>query len=146
MAIVPSPPPPAPVPQHPHSGRARWTDEQVDQLLGNLLRIGVIVATIVAVIGGVLFLAQHGFEEAGGQVFRGEPPHLRSVGAIARGAMTLRADAVIQLGLVLLIATPVARVAMSLVAFVLQRDRVYIVVTTIVLALLIFSLTGGIHA
>lgn len=124
---------------------ARWTDEQVDQILGNLLRIGVIIATIVAVIGGVLFLAQHGSEPSKGHVFHGEPPELRSVGAIVRGAMALRPDAVVQLGLLLLIATPVARVAMSLVAFVLQRDRVYIVVTSIVLALLLFSLTGGIH-
>jgi uncharacterized membrane protein len=124
--------------------RARWTDHRVDQLLGNLLRIGVIVATIVAAMGGLLFLTNHGFEPASGRVFRGEPPELRSVAGILRGALALRAEAIIQLGLVLLIATPVARVAMSLVAFILQRDRVYIVVTTIVLGLLIFSLTGGI--
>jgi uncharacterized membrane protein len=61
-----------------------------------------------------------------------------------RAAFTLNSAAIVQLGLVLLIATPVARVAMSLVAFILQRDRVYIVVTSIVLALLIYSLTGGI--
>ena len=124
--------------------RARWTDEQVDQLLGNLLRIGVIVATIVAVIGGLLLLAQRGLAPASGHVFSGEPPELRSVGGIVRGAVALHPDAIVQLGLVLLIATPVARVAMSLVAFILQRDRVYIIVTTIVLALLIFSLTGGV--
>jgi uncharacterized membrane protein len=58
--------------------------------------------------------------------------------------VALRPDAIVQLGLVLLIATPVARVAMSLVAFILQRDRVYVVVTALVLALLIFSLSGGI--
>jgi uncharacterized membrane protein len=102
------------------------------------------IATIVAVIGGVLFLSQHGMEPASGRVFRGEPPELRSVAAILHGVSALRPTAIIQLGLVLLIATPVARVAMSLVAFILQRDRVYVVVTTIVLALLIFSLTGGI--
>jgi uncharacterized membrane protein len=124
--------------------RARWTDDQVDQLLGNLLRIGVIVATIVAVIGGALLLAQRGLAPASGHVFSGEPPELRSVGGIVRGAAALHPDAIVQLGLVLLIATPVARVAMSLVAFILQRDRVYVVVTSIVLALLIFSLTGGI--
>jgi uncharacterized membrane protein len=124
--------------------RARWTDEQVDQLLGNLLRIGVIVATIVAVIGGVLLLAQRGLAPASGHVFTGEPPELRSVGGILRAVAARHPDAIVQLGLVLLIATPVARVAMSLVAFILQRDRIYIVVTTIVLALLIFSLTGGI--
>ena len=122
----------------------RWSDDDVDQLLGNLLRIGVIVATIVGVIGGALYIAHHGLERVDLRVFRGEPVELRHVGSIARGALTLRADAIIQLGLVLLIATPVARVAMSLVAFVLQRDRVYIVVTSIVLALLLFSLAGGI--
>ena len=128
----------------PPDARARWTDEQVDQLLGNLLRIGVIVATIVAGIGGVLLLAQRGLAPASGHVFAGEPPELRSVGRILRAAAALHPDAIVQLGLVLLIATPVARVAMSLVAFILQRDRVYVIVTTIVLALLIFSLTGGI--
>ena len=128
----------------PPDADARWTDEQVDQLLGNLLRIGVIVATVVAVIGGVLLLAQHGLAPASGRVFASEPPELRSVGGIIRGVAARHPAAIVQLGLVLLIATPVARVAMSLVAFILQRDRVYIVVTTIVLALLIFSLTGGI--
>lgn len=135
---------PSPIPTAPDA-RSRWTDEQVDQILGNLLRVGVVVATVVAVIGGVLFLAKHGLEPARGRVFQGEPPELRSVGAILRGALALRPDAVVQLGLLLLVATPVARVAMSLVAFILQRDRVYVVVTSIVLALLIFSLTGGIH-
>ena len=46
-------------------------------------------------------------------------------------------------GLLLLIATPVARVALSLVAFVLQRDRLYVGITAFVLALLLASLVGG---
>ncbi|HKW10486.1 MAG TPA: DUF1634 domain-containing protein [Gemmatimonadaceae bacterium] len=124
--------------------RDRWTDDEVDQLLGNLLRVGVIIATILAAVGGVLYLARHGLESTDYHVFRGEPPELRRVGGIVRGAFGLNAAAIIQLGLLLLIATPVARVAMSLIAFILQRDRVYIVVTSIVLALLIFSLTGGV--
>ena len=124
--------------------RQRWSDDDVDQLLGNLLRIGVIIATIVAAIGGVLYLARHGGDPTDHRVFHGEPVELRHLGSIVQGAVTLHAAAIIQLGLVLLIATPVARVAMSLVAFILQRDRVYIVVTSIVLALLIYSLTGGV--
>ena len=122
----------------------RWSDDDVDQFLGNMLRIGVIIATIVAAVGGVLYLAHHGFEPTDHRVFHGEPAELRHVGSIVRGAFTLNSAAIVQLGLVLLIATPVARVAMSLVAFILQRDRIYIVVTSIVLALLIYSLTGGI--
>ena len=131
-------------PQTPLPGRARWTDDEVDQVLGNLLRVGVIVATIVVVIGGVLYLARHGLEIADRRVFRGEPAALRSIAGIIRGVGAGQAAAIVQLGLVLLIATPVARVAMSLVAFLLQRDRVYVFVTAIVLALLIFSLTGGV--
>jgi uncharacterized membrane protein len=122
----------------------RWSDHDVDQVLGNLLRIGVFVATIVAVIGGSMYLAQHGLEPFDRRVFRGEPPELRRLGGIVRRALALESAAIIQLGLVLLIATPVARVAMSLVAFIVQRDRVYIVVTSIVLALLLFSLSGGV--
>ena len=125
-------------------GRARWSDEEVDQFLGNLLRAGVIVATIVVVIGGVLFLARHGLQLADRRVFQSEPEELRSIAGIIRGVVAGQPAAIVQLGLVLLIATPVARVAMSLVAFVLQRDRVYVLVTAIVLALLIFSLTGGV--
>jgi len=70
---------------------------------------------------------------------------LRGVRGIIGGVLALHASAIIQLGLVLLIATPVARVALSLIAFILQRDRVFVVVTSIVLALLIFSLTGSVR-
>ena len=126
------------------SARARWTDDEVDQFLGNLLRAGVFIATIVVAAGGILYLARHGFEVADRRVFRGEPDELRSIAGIIRGTFAGQAPAIVQLGLLLLIATPVARVALSLVAFVLQRDRVYVIVTTIVLALLVFSLTGGV--
>ena len=70
--------------------------------------------------------------------------YVSTIAGIIRGTFAGRAPAIVQLGLLLLIATPVARVALSLVAFVLQRDRVYVIVTTIVLALLVFSLTGGV--
>lgn len=135
------------VPRHPpapEQDRARWTDDEVDQFLGNLLRAGVIIATIVVVIGGMLYVAHHGVEVADRRTFQGEPSQLRSIAGIVRGAIAGQAACLVQLGLVLLIATPVARVAMSLVAFLLQRDRVYVFVTAIVLALLIFSLTGGV--
>jgi uncharacterized membrane protein len=91
-----------------------------------------------------LYLAKHGFQAADRRIFQSEPAELRSIAGIIRGTFAGQPAAIVQLGLVLLIATPVARVAMSLVAFVLQRDRVYVLVTAIVLALLIFSLTGGV--
>jgi uncharacterized membrane protein len=113
-------------------------------LIGNLLRTGVAIAAIVAAIGGVLYVARQGGQPADYHVFRGAPPALRDIHGIVRGALALQSAAIVQLGLLLLIATPVARVAFSLVAFVLQRDRVYVVITGIVLTLLVLSLSGAV--
>jgi uncharacterized membrane protein len=74
------------------------------------------------------------------RLFRGESSTLRSVTAAIEGARSLDARGIVQLGLVLLIATPVARVALTLVAFVLQKDRLYVALTAIVLVLLLAGL------
>ncbi len=121
------------------------SDEAVEQLLGNLLRAGVILAAAVATLGGVLYLVRYGTTPAGHRTFVGEPDALRSVSGILAGAAALEPAALIQLGLILLIATPIARVAFSLVAFALQRDVTYVLVTAVVLGILVFSLFVG-HA
>jgi uncharacterized membrane protein len=121
----------------------RWTDHAVEQLIGRLLQFGVLFAALVVVIGGALLLTQHGGDRASYAVFQGEPEALRSIGAIVRGAMSMNSHAIVQLGLVLLIATPVARVAFTLVAFLVQRDRTYVVITTIVLVLLLYGVVFG---
>jgi len=122
--------------------RAR-ADDEMDQLLGNLLRYGVMLAALIGAIGGVLFLMQHGGATADHRVFHGEPPELRSVSAIVAGALHGRSASVIQLGLLFLIATPIARVLMSLFAFVRQRDWLYVLVTGVVLTVLGYGLLFG---
>jgi uncharacterized membrane protein len=122
---------------------SHWTDHRIEQLIGRLLQFGVLVAAIVTLVGGVLLLAQHGSTVSDYSVFRGEPGHLTSVGGILAGVRALRSESIVQLGLLLLVATPVARVAFTLVAFILQRDRTYVVVTTIVLAVLLYGLVYG---
>jgi uncharacterized membrane protein len=103
----------------------------------------VLVAAVVVILGSVLLLAHYGHAPADFRVFRGEPAELRSVGGVLRAALALDSRAVVQLGLVLLIATPVARVALTLVAFLIQRDRLYVAITATVLALLLYSLVWG---
>jgi uncharacterized membrane protein len=88
-------------------------------------------------------LLRHGSSAPNYAVFRGEPVDLRTVSGIVRDAFSLRTRGIIQLGLVLLIATPVARVAFSVLAFALERDWLYVVVTLIVLGVLIYSLAGS---
>jgi uncharacterized membrane protein len=121
----------------------RWSDEHVELFVGNLLRWGVILAATVTAIGAVIFLFLYGGRTADYRVFHGQPDGLKSVGAVARDAFHLQPEAMIQLGLLLLIATPIARVALSLLAFVKQHDHTYIVVTAIVLGVLLYSLTGA---
>ena len=121
----------------------RWTDQRVETIIGNLLRAGVLLAAAVVALGGVIFLVRHCCTMPQYARFVGEPFELRTVSGIVRRAASFRGRNIIQLGLLLLIATPVARVAFSVVAFALERDRLYVGVTLIVLAVLLFSLAGG---
>jgi uncharacterized membrane protein len=77
------------------------------------------------------------------RVFRGEPADLRDVRGIIRDTLALRGRGIIQLGLLLLIATPVARVAFSIFGFAEERDRMYVVFTVIVFSILLYSLIGS---
>ncbi|HUA85667.1 MAG TPA: DUF1634 domain-containing protein [Bryobacteraceae bacterium] len=116
------------------------TDERLEIIVANLLRSGVMTAAAVVLGGGIVYVLRHGGEIASYSPFRGEPGEYRVVSSIVRGAFAGNPRAIIQLGLLLLIATPVARVAISIVGFALEKDRTYIVITTLVLAILLFSL------
>lgn len=120
-----------------------WSDERLARWIGNLLRLGVATAAAVVLMGGVAYLARHGLEAPSYHAFHGEPSELRTVGGIVGAASGLGARAIIQLGLLLLIATPIARVAFAALGFALERDRTYVMVSLIVLATLLFSLAGG---
>jgi uncharacterized membrane protein len=117
-------------------------DPRLQQVVGSLLRFGVLLAAAVVLAGGVAYLAGHGGTIPDYRVFRGQPANLRSLVGIVRSAFALDARGVMQLGLVLLVATPIARVAIAAVAFAFERDRTYVLVALLVLALLLKSLVG----
>jgi len=120
----------------------RWTDENVESIIGILLRVGVVVAATVVLAGGAWHLAHNGGAAPDYRVFRGEPTELRSITGVWNGLRHGHNRSVIQLGLLLLIATPVARVAFAAVAFALERDRTYVAISLIVLCTLLYSLSG----
>jgi uncharacterized membrane protein len=118
-------------------------DRRIEILLGNLLRFGVLLAAFVVIVGAVIYLARHAGEPADFSVFRGEAAALRSAPAILAGSLRLHGKSIIQLGLLLLIATPVARVVFSAIGFLMERDYLYVVLTLVVLAVLLYSLIGS---
>jgi len=119
-----------------------WNDERMERIIAVLLRSGVILSAAIVLFGGVCYLSRHGSEMPDLHVFHGTPESYRSVPGIIQAATQADCLAIIQLGLLILIATPVLRVAFSLVAFAMEGDRTYVVITSIVLAVLIYSLSG----
>jgi uncharacterized membrane protein len=121
-----------------------WTDERVEKIVGNLLRTGVLLAAALVVVGAVLYLARHGADRPDDHIYHAKPTEqLRNPVEIVTAATEGNDSGIIQLGLLLLIATPVARVVFSAVAFGLQRDYAYVGMTLIVLAVLLYSLFFG---
>lgn len=121
----------------------QWNDHRMEGVIGNLLRTGVILSAALVAAGGSVYLARHGGERVDRGIFRGEPADLRSMGGILHDAFALHGRGIIQLGLLVLIATPVARVAFSVFAFLREGDRLYVAVTLVVLAVLLYSLGLG---
>ena len=120
-----------------------WRDRRIELILGNLLRTGVLLSAAVVLCGAGVYLAHHAHEPASYRVFRGEPSDLRTIPGVIRSVIEERGRGLIQLGLLLLIATPIARVVFSIVGFAIERDRMYVTFTLIVLAVLLYSLLGS---
>jgi uncharacterized membrane protein len=123
--------------------RSGMTDDRMEIWVGNLLRAGVLLAGVIVLIGGIIYLVRHGGQLPDYRIFHGQPSELRFMSGIFQDAVSLSGRGVIQLGFLVLIATPVMRVLVSGVAFALERDWLYVVVVLIVLAVLLYSLIFG---
>jgi uncharacterized membrane protein len=115
-------------------------DHRLETIIGQLLRAGVLLAAATVLAGGLLYLASHHADRANYRTFVADGPETRTLGGILRSAAHGQSAAIIQIGLLLLVLTPVARVAIALIGFFLERDRLYAVVSLIVLVILALSL------
>lgn len=122
---------------------SRPTDHDLDLSVAAMLRVGVTLAALVVLGGGILSLLHPWTTTPDYKHFEPGGPALRTLSGIARSAMHGDAQSIIQLGLVLLIATPVARVVFCVVGFARQRSLLYFGISSLVLAVLLYSLTKG---
>ncbi|NSL88705.1 DUF1634 domain-containing protein [Chitinophaga solisilvae] len=120
-----------------------WADKDIQQLIGKQLRIGVITSSIIVFIGGMIYLYRHGHEIPDYRTFTGVREGLDNLPGILKGVLANQGRDIIQLGVVLLIATPIIRITLSVITFFLEKDYLYVVITLIVLSVITFSMLGG---
>lgn len=119
------------------------SDRQLGQLLSNLLKYGVLFSSAIVLTGGILYLIHHGGETVDYHFFQGEPDIFSSPQGVVSAVLSGNSRALVQLGLLLLIATPIVRVTISLFAFLWQRDSIYAIVTFLVLSGLAYGIIGA---
>jgi uncharacterized membrane protein len=119
---------------------ARFGDQQMEALMGLLLRFGVVMASTVVLAGGAFYLRDHAGQRADYRTFMAHPLRLRHPAELLHGLGRGEAGALIQLGVLLLVATPIARVVLAAVSFAVERDRLYLAISMAVLGVLLFGM------
>jgi uncharacterized membrane protein len=130
---------PMPTPKTGH-GPSRELDHRVENMMGRLLQAGVLLASTVVLIGGFLYLHAYAGTAKNYRAFVSEPGSLRHPGELLRLLMTGDPAAIVQLGVLLLIATPIARVVFAAIGFAVERDRLYLAISLVVLVVLLLGL------
>jgi uncharacterized membrane protein len=120
-------------------------DKDIQAIIGWILRSGVAVSMFLVIIGGIVFIFRHGHSLPDYKTFKGVPDYIHTIGGILDGIIAFKGQAIIQLGIILLIATPVTRVAFSAVGFLIEKDYLYTAITLIVLLIILASMISG-HA
>ena len=111
-------------------------DERMEQIMGLLLRLGVLLAATVVIAGGAMYLADHHGTQVSYRRFVGHPISVRHPAEIT-GPTSL---AVLDVGILLLVAVPIARVAFAAVAFLRERDWLYTAVSVLILGVLMWGI------
>ncbi|RVU02031.1 DUF1634 domain-containing protein [Mucilaginibacter limnophilus] len=116
--------------------------DRLQVIIGNLLRIGVYASISIAALGGIIFLLHHGNQQAAYTAFKGIPDYAQPAHVFGN-ILHLKGGAIIQAGIMLLIATPVFRLIFSAVGFVIEKDHLYTFITLLVLGIITFSMLSG---
>lgn len=122
-----------------------FKDTDLQTVIGWILRLGVLLSMSIIFIGGVIYLYRHGHIPADYSTFKGVPDFVHNASGVLHGIIALRGRAIIQAGIVLLIATPVIRVVFSAIGFILEKDYLYTGITLFVLLIITASMLSG-HA
>lgn len=117
-----------------------YVTRRMEQLIGVVLLVGVLASAATVLLGGGVFLWHHGSDPVHYRIFRGEPSDLCTLSGIWADVKSGSGRGIIQIGLILLVAVQLIRVALAGVLFLLSRDKPFVFITAIVLGLLMYAL------
>lgn len=131
---------------------ALMSKRTMELLIGKILRYGVILACSISIFGGIVYLFQH-YGETNSRYMASsistesfiEQHGYANIGDVFNGLSNFDGAAIILLGVCVLIATPVIRVAFSAIAFLVEKDYLYVTITLIVLAIIVANMFLGLH-
>jgi uncharacterized membrane protein len=121
----------------------KFKDRDMQLMLGQVLRTGTVISISVVFLGGILYLYRHGHAVANYRVFIGIPGFVQTLDGLVNGALSLKGQAIIQIGIILLIATPVLRVICSAIGFMFEKDYMYVGISLLVLCIIFISAVSG---
>lgn len=118
-----------------------FKDKDLQYLIGNLLRLGVLISMLIVTVGFALFLVQYRQNLTDFETFN--PTHTFKLKHFIANLKSFQSTAIITLGVMCLVATPVLRVVFSIIGFWIEKDKHYVVISTIVLAIIFISILLG---
>ena len=117
---------------------------ELEVLISTVLRVGVVTSLLLVLAGTIVTFARTPSLLSSPLRLGHEPgAAVHSLRAIIAGVADLDGPAIVMAGLLLLIATPVLRVAVSIFIFLRERDAAFVAITAVVLALLRLSFALG---
>jgi uncharacterized membrane protein len=119
--------------------KKKIVDTDLEMVIGQLLRYGVILSSIIVAAGGLVYLYRHGSEFPLYRQFKGEPAKMKQIKPLWAAVLRGEGRPLIQLGLLVLIATPIARVLFSVFGYLLEKDYLYTVITLVVLVVILWN-------
>jgi uncharacterized membrane protein len=98
----------------------KWQDKDMQLIIGNLLRGGVLLSTVIVIIGGIIYLYRHGGQYPEYRTFHSQPIEFRTITGIFQSAWGGRGR-----------------------GYLVEKDYLYVAITLLVLCIILFSMLGG---
>ncbi|MCS3552821.1 DUF1634 domain-containing protein [Sphingobacterium sp. JUb21] len=120
------------------------TDKTIQRIIGDVLKYGVRTVLAISTIGGLIFLYNHANEQADYARFtENDRSIIEVVSDVFSGVINMQGRSIIFLAIIILFCTPLIRLLLSLVSFIIEGDKLYVFITTLVLIIIAFSMYFG---